>query len=87
MYHIYTHCFYYISIYDYREGSLVVNYTIEVDDTEEAAADTTVASVDLGTGQEQIEVLNQNVTASSLTIENITGKENDIKENTFEHLR
>ena len=31
MYHIYTHCIYYISIYDYREGSLVVNYTIEVD--------------------------------------------------------
>ena len=30
MYHIYTHCMFYISIYDYREGSLVVNYTIEV---------------------------------------------------------
>ena len=33
MHHIYTHCtgIYYISIHDYREGSLVVNYTIEVD--------------------------------------------------------
>ena len=31
MYHIYTTCIYYISIYDHREGSLVVNYTIEVD--------------------------------------------------------
>ena len=31
MYHIYTQCIYYISIYDYREGSQVVNYTIEVD--------------------------------------------------------
>ena len=31
MYHIYTHCIYNISIYDYREGSLIVNYIIEVD--------------------------------------------------------
>ena len=31
MYHIYTHCIYYISIYDYREDSLIDNYTIEVD--------------------------------------------------------
>ena len=33
MIHIYTHCIYNISIYDYREGSLVVNYTLGVDDT------------------------------------------------------
>ena len=31
MYYIYIHCIYYISIYDYREGSLVVNYTIKFD--------------------------------------------------------
>ena len=31
MYHIFTHCIYNISLYDYREGSLIVNYTIEVD--------------------------------------------------------
>ena len=31
MNHIYIQCIYYISIYDYRECSLVVNNTIEVD--------------------------------------------------------
>ena len=30
MIYIYTHCIYNISIYDYREGSLVVNYTIHI---------------------------------------------------------
>ena len=36
-----------------------------------------MASVDLGTGKETIEVLNQTVSASSLTVEGTTGKLNN----------
>ena len=56
-----------------RRGSLNVNYTVEVDNTTEAAGEAVGAIVDLGTGKETIEVLGQNTSASSISVDGVVG--------------
>lgn len=46
-----------------------MNYTVEFENTTEAAAESTAATIDLRTGEETIEVLNQTVSASGLVVD------------------
>ena len=66
-----------ISLFFPREGSLNVNYTVEFDNTTEAAAEATAATIDLRTGDETIEVLNETVSASELAVDGKTSKERE----------
>ena len=61
-----------------REGNLNVNYTVEFDNTTEAAAEATAATIDLRTGDETIEVLNETVSASELAVDGKTSKKGNI---------
>ena len=56
-----------------------MNYTVEFDNTTEAAAEATAATIDLRTGDETIEVLNETVSASELAVDGKTGKEREYK--------
>ena len=67
------------SLFFPREGSLNVNYTVEFDNTTEAAAEATAATIDLRTGDETIEVLNETVSASELAVDGKTSKEREYR--------
>ena len=56
-----------------------MNYTVEFDNTTEAAAEAMAATIDLRTGDETIEVLNETVSASELAVDGKTGKERKYK--------
>lgn len=59
----------------HRKGSLNVNYTVEFDNSTEAASEATAATIELQTGKETIEVFNQNVSASALVVDGNDGKQ------------
>ena len=67
-----------LSLFFPREGSLNVNYTVEFDNTTEAAAEATTATIDLRTGAETIEVLNATVSASELAVDGKTSKDRGV---------
>ena len=56
-----------------------MNYTVEFDNTTEAAAEATAATIDLRTGDETIEVLNETVSASELAVDGKTSKGKEYK--------
>lgn len=51
-----------------------MNYTVEFDNTTEGAAEAVAATVDLRTGRETIEILNETVSASGLIVNGKTSE-------------
>lgn len=61
-----------VNVISLRRGSVVVNYEVIYDNSTEAAADLSQATYNLIDGTEKITILNESVSASSITINNNT---------------
>ena len=55
------------------KGSLIVEYELEIEDSTESANEAMLAMLSLALGTAQIEILGQNVSATSMSIDGYIG--------------